>query len=129
MRSSVAMASMRPRRRVAVAESAELQSSSLHVICPLGGLARRVRVRLTLRTLRYELGVEPNGRSWHVSTGASCSWLSAGFELAEGLGGLGKGVGDGLVPVHVGTAGAEFSRARLAQSFGDDQADQRSEIR
>jgi hypothetical protein len=38
MCSSVAMASMRPRRRVAVAESAELQSSSLHVIFPLGGL-------------------------------------------------------------------------------------------
>ena len=82
-----------------------------------------MRVRLALRTLRHELGVEPNGRSWHVSTGATCSWLSPGFELVEGLGGLGKGVGDGLVPVHVGTAGAEFSRALLAQSFRHDQAD------
>jgi hypothetical protein len=45
------------------------------------------------------------------------------------LGGLGKGVGDGMVPVHVGTAGTEFSRALLAQSFGHDQADQPSEIR
>jgi hypothetical protein len=31
---------MRPRRRVAVAESAELQSSSPQLICPVGGLAR-----------------------------------------------------------------------------------------
>ena len=51
------------------------------------------------------------------------------MELVEGLGGLGKGVGDGLVPVHVGTAGAEFSRALLAQSFRHDQAQQPSEIR
>ena len=51
------------------------------------------------------------------------------MEFVEGLGGLGKGVGDGLVPVHVGTAGAEFSRALLAQSFRDDQADQRSDSR
>jgi hypothetical protein len=28
-----------------------------------------------------------------------------------------------LIPVHVGTAGAEFSRALLAQSFRHDQAD------
>jgi hypothetical protein len=34
-----------------------------------------------------------------------------------------------LVPVHVGTAGAEFSRALLAQSFRHDQAEQPSEIR
>jgi hypothetical protein len=163
-----------------------------------GCLARRVRVRLALGTLRDELGVEPNGRSWHVSgatcswrspgfelveglgvdaflssdgdlcglavawpllgrrpaagrqeaawldglehepaggvsqdlalSGAACSWLGPGLEFVEGLGGLGKGVGDGLVPVHVGAAGAEFSRAPLAQSFRDDQADQLSEI-
>ena len=78
---------------------------------------------MALRTLRPELGVEQNGRSWHVVTGATCSWLSPGFELVEGLGGLAKGVGDGLVPVHVGTAVAEFSRALLAQSFRHDQAD------
>ena len=65
----------------------------------------------------------------HVSTGATWLWLGSGLEFVEGLGGLGKGVGDGLVPVHVGAAGAEFSRAVLAQSFGDDQADQRSDSR
>src|SRR5215203_4866626 len=96
---------------------------------PVGGLARRVRVRLAVKTLRHELGVEPNGRSWHVFTGATCLWLSPGFEFVEGLGGLGQGVGDGLVPVHVGTAAVEFSRALLAQSFRDDQADQPSESR
>jgi hypothetical protein len=32
---------------LAVAESAELQSSSPHLICPVGGLARGVRVRTT----------------------------------------------------------------------------------
>ena len=58
-----------------------------------------------------------------MSTGATCSWLSLGLELVEGLGGLGEGVGEGLVPVHVGTAGAEFARTLLAQSFGDDQAE------
>jgi hypothetical protein len=84
---------------------------------------------LALRTLRHELGVEPNGRSWHVFTAATCSWLCPGVELVEGLGGLGKGVGDGLVPVHVGAAGAEFSRALLAQSFRDDQAEQPSDSR
>jgi hypothetical protein len=79
--------------------------------------------------IRRELGVGPNGLSWHVSTGAPCSWLSPGLEFVEGLGGLGKGVGDGLVPVHLGTAGAQFSRALLAQSFGDDQAEHSSDSR
>jgi len=55
-------------------------------------------------------GVEPNGRSWHVSTGTTYLWLSPGFEFVEGLGRLGKGVGHGFVPVHIGTAGAEFLR-------------------
>jgi len=36
----------------------------------------------------------------------SRSWLRFGFELAEGLGGLGEGVGEGLVPAHVRAAGA-----------------------
>src|SRR5215207_142385 len=65
---------------------------------------------------------------WHVPTGATCSWLSPEFELVEGLGGLGEGVGDGLVPVHVGAAGAEFSRVLLAQSFRHE-ADQPSDCR
>jgi hypothetical protein len=115
---------MRPRRGVAVAESAELQSSSLYLICPSRrSSAASERVRLALRTLRHELGVGPTGRSWHVSTGATCSCLGFGLEFVEGLGGLSEGVGDGLVPVHVGAAGAEFARALLAQSFRHDQAD------
>src|SRR4029434_9581783 len=105
---------MRPRRRVAVSESAELQSSCLHLICP-SRRSSAARVRLALGPIRLELGVEPDGRSWHVSTGATCLWLSPGLEFVEGLGGLSEGVGDGLVPVHLGAAGAEFSRALLAQ--------------
>lgn len=46
--------SVRPRRRVAVAESAELQSSSLNLICRSRRSARRVRIRLALRTLMAE---------------------------------------------------------------------------
>src|SRR5829696_5997080 len=93
---------MRPRRRVAV-ESAELQNSSPHLICPVGGLARGVRVRLALRTQRHQLGVESNGRSWHVASGATCSWVSPGLGFVEGLGGSRR-----LGP---SPAGAEFSRA------------------
>jgi len=37
------------------------------------------------------------------------------LEFAEGLGGLGEGVGDDLVPVHVRAAGVEFSRTFCAQ--------------
>jgi hypothetical protein len=70
-----------------------------------------VRVRLALRTLRHELGVEPIGRSGMCPTGATCSWLSPGLEIVEGLGGLSEGIGDGLVPVPGGAAGAEFSRS------------------
>src|SRR5215204_5222200 len=81
---------MRPRRRVAV-ESAELQNSSPHLICPVGGLARGVRVRLALRTLRHQLGVESNGRSWHVASGATCSWVIPDWDSLRAwvvLGGL-----------------------------------------
>jgi hypothetical protein len=46
---------------------------------------------------------------------AACSRLGAGFEFAEGLGGLGEGVGKGLVPVHVRAAGAEFPGALVAE--------------
>ena len=45
---------------------------------------------------------------------AARSWLGLRWEFAEGLGGLGEGVGDGLVPVHVRAAGAQFPRALLA---------------
>ena len=121
---------MRPRRRVAVAESAELQSSSLRLICPTRRSSAASESPIGAEDLfDDELGVEPNGRSWHVSTGATRSWLSPGLEFVEGLGGLSEGVGDGLVPVHLGTACAEFSRALLAESFRDDQAAQPSEIR
>jgi hypothetical protein len=51
--------------------------------------------------------------------GMTFSWVSPGLGLVEGLCGLGKGIGDGLVPVHLRAAGAEFSRALLAQSLGD----------
>jgi hypothetical protein len=37
--------------------------------------------------------------------------LDSGSGLAEGLGGLGEGVGKGLIPAHVRAAGAEFRRA------------------
>src|SRR5215211_4531788 len=129
MRSSVAMAiyAASPSRRVA--ESAELQSSCLHLICSSRRSSAASESPIALRTLRPELGAEPDGRSWHVCTAATCSWLSPGFELVEGLGGLSEGVGDGLVPVHLRAAGAEFSRALLAQSFRHPQADQPSENR
>jgi hypothetical protein len=52
----------------------------------------------------------------------------SGIGFVEGLGGLGEGVAEGLVPVHVGAAGAEFSRALLAQSFRHE-ADQLSDSR
>src|SRR5829696_146854 len=55
--------------------------------------------------------------------GRTGSWLGPRLGFVEGLCDLGKGVGDGLVPVHVGTACAEFSRALLAESFRYDQAD------
>jgi hypothetical protein len=47
--------------------------------------------------------------SWQVSTGATCSWLSPGLSSLRAWVVSGKGVGDGLVPVHVGAAGVEFS--------------------
>ncbi len=37
---------------------------------------------------------------------AARSRLGAGLEFTEGLGGLGEGVGEGSVPVHVGAVGA-----------------------
>src|SRR6516164_6240463 len=47
-----------------------------------------------------------------------------GFEISEGLGGLAQGVGDGLVPVHVRTAGAQFPGALLAQGRRYGRTDQ-----
>jgi hypothetical protein len=115
-------------RQPDVTPVAELLVTGMLIIAPVGALARRVKVPLALRTLRHELGVEPNGRSWLVATGATCSWLSPGFEFVEGLGGLIEGKRDGSVPVHGGAAVPEFSRSLLAQNFRHDQAD-RSEIR
>src|SRR5215831_8903389 len=69
----------------------------------------------------------------HVGTGAPItwpcrwwtrSWLGLGLELVEGLGGMGEGVGEGLVPVHVRAAGAQFPGALLAQGGRHDRADQ-----
>ena len=48
------------------------------------------------------------------------------MEFCGGLGGLRKGVGEGLVPIHVRAAGAEFPGALLAQGLRHDQADQLS---
>jgi hypothetical protein len=88
-----------------------------------------VRVRLALMTFDMCSPSSRMARSRGAShRGRLGSWLSLGLEFVEGLGGLGKGVGEGLVPVHVGAAGAEFSRALPAQSFRHDQAE-RSENR
>ena len=45
----------------------------------------------------------------------TCSCKDLGLAFVEGLGGLGEGVGDGLVPVHVRAAGAQFPRALFAE--------------
>jgi hypothetical protein len=37
---------------------------------------------------------------------------------------LGEGIGDGLVPVHVRSAGAQFARALFAQGSRDSGGDQ-----
>jgi hypothetical protein len=42
------------------------------------------------------------------------SWLGPGAGFAEGLGGLGEGVGDGLAPVHVRPASAELPYTLVA---------------
>ena len=47
--------------------------------------------------------------------GRLASWLDRGSGLAEGLAGLGEGVGQGLIPVLVRAAGAKFPGALLAQ--------------
>src|SRR4029453_14683296 len=112
---------MRLRRRLAGAEAADLQSSRLHLICPSRRSGAGGENPIGAADLFEMSSVESNGRSWHVSTGATCSWLSPGFEFVEGLGGLGKGVGDGLVPVHVGAAGAGFCPGLRARGFRPDQ--------
>src|SRR4249919_600983 len=48
---------------------------------------------------------------------AARSWLPLGSEVVEGLGGLGEGVDDGLVPVHVRPAGAQLLHVFIAQSY------------
>ena len=45
----------------------------------------------------------------------------------EGLGGLGESVGEGLVPVHVRTAGADLLRALFTQGCGHGRVDQLGE--
>jgi hypothetical protein len=102
---------------------------SLHLICRSRRSSAASENPIGADDLRHELALEPNGSLPGAShRGRLGSWLSLGLEFVEGLGGLGKGVGDGLVPVHVGAAGAEFSRALPAQSFRHDQAE-RSENR
>src|SRR4029450_12944113 len=97
---------------------------SLHLICRSRRFSAASESPIGADDLRHELALEPNGPlPGCVPPGTTCSWLSPGLEFVEGLGGLGKGVGDGLVPVHVGAAGAEFSRALRAKCFRHDQAD------
>src|SRR5215475_14040845 len=62
-------------------------------------------------------------RQYRYREAADRSWLSFGFELAEALGGLGEGVGEGLVPAHVRAAGAQFPGALIAQRLLHDRAD------
>src|SRR5215831_1061407 len=66
----------------------------------------------TLGTLQAMAKVE--GRLSGLEAAARLR-LGPGFEFAEGLGDLGEGVGDVLVPVHVRAAGVEFLRALFAQ--------------
>src|SRR5262249_56472778 len=48
---------------------------------------------------------------------AARSWLPLGSQVVESLGGLGDGVGDGLVPVHVRPAGAQLPYASIVQRY------------
>src|SRR6516165_11440890 len=66
-------------------------------------------------------------RIWLRPVSLPCSWLGGGIRFAEGLGGLGQSVNEGLVPVHVRAAGAQFPGALLAQGFRHGRADQLSE--
>src|SRR2546430_12621604 len=54
---------------------------------------------------------------------AARSWLGPGLEFVEGLGGLGEGVGDGLVPVHVRAAGAQFPGVLFTQGCRHGRVD------
>src|SRR5690348_10561046 len=63
-----------------------------------------------------------------VPGGSSRSWLRLGSEVAEGLGGLGDGIGDGLVPVHVCPAGAQLPYAFIAQSYPRVHARRRDNV-
>jgi hypothetical protein len=61
--------------------------------------------------------------------GRTRSLMGLGLGFVECLRDLGEGVGEGLVPVHVRAAGAEFSRGLLAQGFRHDRADQPGRLR
>src|SRR5467141_2133375 len=59
---------------------------------------------------------------------AARSWLRLGSEIVEGLGGLGDGVGNGLVPVHVRPAGAQLPYAFIVQSYRRVHARRRDHV-
>src|SRR5690348_11809713 len=55
-------------------------------------------------------------------------WLPLKSEVVEGLGGLGDGIGDGLVPVHVRPAGAQLPHAFIAQGYPRVHARRRDHV-
>src|SRR5207253_2378105 len=59
---------------------------------------------------------------------ATRSWLRLGSEIVEGLGGLGDGVGNGLVPVHIRPASAQLPYAFIAQSYPRVHARRRDHV-
>jgi hypothetical protein len=103
-------------------------------VSPLGTKARAVVVAYTSTknvTIGWPMIHDLNGETHESSNRRSSGERSAraslrahslmclGLGFVEGLGDLGEGVGEGLVPVHVSTAGSEFRRARISEGSHD----------